>query len=348
MVAGVPVVFLAGLAVGLQYLLHLFVDEPAVGAGDGLGQVPVLHHGLFVHEEDDAVRQFVLVGAERAEFVAQLFGQHRYGAVHEVDARAALLGLLVDDAPFLYVVRDVGNVHAHFVQAGVNLAYGNGVVEVFGIARVDGEGHHLAHVFAACNLLFRYHVGDALGGVLHLLRIGVGQTELGQYGVHLRFVLARLPQHLRDTPDGVVGVHGPLHDAHRHLVALLGALQVAARDEDVVGQRAVFGDEVGQVVMYFQPAYELLVGPLQDLRHHALAHVALAAGHHGHPHAVAVHGVQGVALGHQYGLSALIGQEGVLAVGLALEGALHLLALVLQGVGVLGLLGQEVLFQHLL
>ena len=347
-VAGVLVILGTGLAMCLQHLLHFLVDESTVAAGYRLCQVPVFHHSLLVHEENDAIGQFVLVGPERADVVAQTFGQHRNGAVHQIDAGASLLGFLVDDAAFGDVVRHVGNVHTHLPQLCADFADGDGIVEVLRVARVYSKGHRVAHVLAPAYFLFWNLVADAVRGILHLLGIGIGQSELGQDGVHLRLVLARLSQHLHHFADGVLGVGRPFLNLHDYLVALLGALHVSAWNQNVVGQRAVLSNQIGQVAMNLQAAHELFVGTFQDLGHLSLAHMVAATCHHGHTHTVAIHGMHRVTFGHQYGLSALVGLEGVLAVGLALEHALHHLALLLQAVVVLGFLGQVVVGEHLL
>ena len=99
----------------LQYLLHLLVGIAAVAAYDGVGQVPSLDVGILVEHEDDAVAQLVLIGAQRADVVAQPLGQHGDGAVYQIDARGAVVGLLVDGGALADVVAHVCNMHAHLV-----------------------------------------------------------------------------------------------------------------------------------------------------------------------------------------------------------------------------------------
>ena len=70
---------------------------------------------LLVQLEDAAIGVLVLVGAQRAEVVAQALGEHGDGAVHEVDAGGAAVGLLVDEAALGDVVADIGDMHAHLV-----------------------------------------------------------------------------------------------------------------------------------------------------------------------------------------------------------------------------------------
>ena len=328
--------------------LHLFVAVAAVAARHRVGQMPVLHLAFFVDFKHDAVGQLVFVGAQRADEVAEPFGQHRHGAVHQIDARGALLRLAVDDAPFRHVGAHVGDVHAHFPQVFPDLADGERVVEVLGVARVDGEGEHLAHILPSVDLLLRDFQGDLLCGGLYGFGVGVGQTVFSQYGVHLGVVLSRGAQDVHHLADGVLGVFGPLHDFHHRLVAVLALLEVAAGDDDVGGQRAVFGEQIGVFLPHLQRADELLVGSLKDLNHAGLADVVLASGHHADAHPVALHGAHRVALCHEDGLSALIGQEGVLAVGFAVEFAVHHARDVVQLIAVAGRLAYVVLQEQIL
>ena len=99
-----------GLAAAVHYAvllengLCLLIGKAPVTADDGVGQMPVFDIRLLVHLEDDAVAELVLVGAQRADVVAQSLGQHRDGAVDQIDARGALLCLLVDDASLGHIV----------------------------------------------------------------------------------------------------------------------------------------------------------------------------------------------------------------------------------------------------
>ena len=68
-----------------QDVLHLLVGEASVAPDYGVRDVRVADVALVVDAEDDGVRQLLLVGAQRADEVAQPLGQHRHGAVHEVD-----------------------------------------------------------------------------------------------------------------------------------------------------------------------------------------------------------------------------------------------------------------------
>ena len=67
-------------------------------------QVPVNYLAFIVHVEDCRVSQLLFIRAQRADKVAEAFGQHRYGAVDQVNACGTLYSLLVDNVAFLHVV----------------------------------------------------------------------------------------------------------------------------------------------------------------------------------------------------------------------------------------------------
>ena len=198
-----------------------------------------------------------------------------------------------------------------------------GIVEVLGIAGVDGEGQHVAEILTPLHVGRRDVTADVGGSILDVLRISVRQVELGKNGMHLRLVVAGAPQHLHDLADRVLGTVGPLRDAHDGLVAGAPTLEHRLRYEDVIVHRAVLGEQERELLAHVQPTYEGLVGTLENLCHLSLPNMTPAAGHHLHTNAIAVHGMQRVALSNKYRLAATVGYKGVLAVALATEETCH-------------------------
>ena len=121
---------------------------------------------------------------------------------------------------------DVGDMHADLPVAVGELADREGVVEVLGVARVDGEGCDAAEVLATGHLLGGDAGVDAVGGLLDVLGIAVGEAELGQDGVHLGVVLTLGAQDVDDLATGVHLVVLPLRDAGHGLVAVLAPLEL--------------------------------------------------------------------------------------------------------------------------
>ena len=310
-------VALAGLDDGLS----LVVCKAAVGAYDGAADLAAEHAGAVVHLKDYRESELFLVGAQRADAVGQMLGQHRYRAVDQIDRCGAALGLSVDDGVWAHVVCHIGDMHAHLPVAAGQLTYRQGVVEVLCIGGVDGKGGDLAHVASGGYLLGGDAGRNLVGGLLHSGGVAVRQAKLGQDGVHLGVVLAVFTQDVDHLAAGVGSVVGPVGDAHHSLVAGDTALEFGLGDEDVGGQILGVGIEGGKVLVDAQGADESLVFGLDNLGDHGLGLAALDTGGDAYAHAVAVEGVERVALGHKYGLAVVVGHDTVFAVAQAHEGA---------------------------
>ena len=160
--------------------------------------------GLAVEGEHTTVAELLLVGSQRADEVAQSLGQHRDGAIDEIDARGAPLRLLVDDVAILHVVAHVGDVHTHLPAVALQRLDAQRVVEVLGVGRVDGAGPGIAEVLAARYLLGRDARLYLLRRLLDALRILVGEAILHEDGVHLHIVSPAGPSTSTTSPTRVL------------------------------------------------------------------------------------------------------------------------------------------------
>ena len=242
----------------------------------------------------------------------------------------------------------VCNVYAHLPKALVELADGERIVEVFGILRVDGASENLAKVFALGQVLLGDVARNFLCGLFNGFWISVRQAILGQNGVHLHIVIACRSQHIYHLAKQVlvVGI-GPLGNFHHGFVARLAAFESAFRDDDVVHIEAFGRHEEGHVAFHPQPSYHLILSALKDLDDLCLLHVSLSAGQKLHPHAVAVECPGRITFTHEDGRRAIVGQERVFAVGFPHETPLEHLAHLVETIGTVADLGQEIVPGHL-
>ena len=241
-------------------------------------------------------------------------------------------------------MRHVGDVHSHLPEAVAETAYRQGVVEVLGVVRVDGAREDLPEVLPALEVFVGYLGRNLLGGVLHGLGVLVGQSVLCEDRVHLDVVVALLAEHIDHFAHGVLMLRvGPLLYPDHGFLPRLSPLQLPFGYEDVGNEDGFGRDEERHVFLYPQAAHKRVARPLQNGRHHGLAHVVLAARQECGLHAVAVEGAHGVALGHEDRLRAVVGNEAVFAVGLAPEPSLLHLRLGVEPVRVVAYLGQIVI-----
>ena len=144
--------------------------------------------------------------------------------------------------------------------------------------------------------------------------------------MHLRIVLTLLAKHVNHLTHNVLRLlRRPLRNAYHRLIARLATLQLLLRHHDVVYEDVTLGNQEGIVLLHLQASHGLVHLVRDDLRHHCLLDVVLAAGHERHFHTVAVQRKHRVTLRHEDGLATIVGHKRVLAVGLADKRAfLHL------------------------
>ena len=218
----------------LDDLLRLLIGEAALATDDGAGDTCRAELRVFVQREDTAVGILILVGAERAEEVAQALGEHRYRTVHEVDTGSTLVGLIIDETTRLDIVADVGDMHPDFIAPFRKRAEGEGVVEVLRITRVDGAGQHPTEVLTLCELLFGDLGRECFGSLLYGLGIAIGEAELSEDGMHLRRVIAGLTEDIDDFPARVLALAIPVGDAYDDLIMARRTHGLILGDEDIL------------------------------------------------------------------------------------------------------------------
>ena len=288
---------------GFYDVLRLFVGEAAVALNHCVANVHLLHVGVVVEFHHHRVGEFFLVGTQRTDEVAQALRQHRNSAVHQIDRRCTALGFGFNYAVWRHIMRHVGNVYAHLPQSVVEFLNREGVVEVLGVARVDGERNHIAHVAALGNLLRRDARLNLVGSRFHLSRIDVWQTKFSQYGVHLHGVVATATQHVNHFAHRRIGCIGPVDNLHHRLVACLAVFQQIARNENVGSQELAVGDEVAEIVVNLECSYKHLLLALYNFKHLSFFRLVGTFGADVHLHLVAVERVLRVAFGNKNGFA---------------------------------------------
>ena len=187
--------------------------------------------------------------------------------------------------------------HADFVVAVLQRLERQGIVEILGVRRVDGEGKGPAEILAALQVRLGDLLGDLVGGAVHLRREPVGEVELRQDGMHLGIVVAGHAEHVdqvavRAVVAAVPAVHDR-RDLHPGLGAHPGPL--LGIHLDVVGHRLALHQDPGLGPDGVVIAHEGAVGAFDDLHHLAFAAVGIVLlPGHGHAHGIAVQGVPGL------------------------------------------------------
>lgn len=101
------------------------------------------------------------------EVVGQIEGQHRNDLVHCVDRGCALVRFDVDGRVFLYIMRDIRDMHAETIDIVADLFNRYGVVEVLRAVAVNREDGLIAQIEAAFQIVVRDFFYDRIRFVGH-------------------------------------------------------------------------------------------------------------------------------------------------------------------------------------
>ena len=223
------------------------------------------------------------------------------------------------------------------------------IVEVLGIFRVDSTGKYLSEVLTLFIVLFCDFARNLVGSIFYILRIFVWQTILCEDGIHFHIIVTLLSENINHFADRtlVLSVR-PLDDAHHRLVVGFSAFQFAAWYDDVMGKDIARCNQVGNIFIHFQSSHETVFSTFQNLVDLCFLNMILAACQESKFHSVAIERAHGVALRYEDRLLAAVRDDGVLAVGLAYELALHHLYTLVEAIGIVTYLGEVVIPSHLL
>ena len=204
----------------------------------------------------------------------------------------------------------IGDVHAHFPVSVGELAQGEGVVEVFGVGRVDGECRDAAEVFASGYFVGRDCLFDFVGQLFEFFGVTGGEAKLGENGVHLGVVLAAFAEYFHDFALWTGVIHGPVGEAHHDFFAFLRAVCEACRDIDAVVECAAVDPQHRFAgADFFDPSHDLLgtvaSGDVGDFGFAAV----FASVDEQILDRVAREGVAGVALAHGDGVASVVGGD---------------------------------------
>ena len=284
--------------------------------------------GLVVHLKHGRESQLLLVGPKRTYVVTQLLGQHGDGAVHQIDGSAPVVSLFVDGRSRRHVIRHVGDVHAYLPMAIGQLLERNGIVEVLGVGRVDGDGEDVTEVLPFLDFRLLNLSGYLFSFLFDLLRKFQRIVVRQQDRFHLHVVVAWIAQHPDDFAKGVARVLRPVHQVHHYLLTVAGTVQLALGHKDVDRYRIHVGCHKHIPVRDVQHPHEVGTFPLKHLHNLTFGLLALALRKHGHLHPVPMQGLSGVACRNEHIIAFTVVQNHVgFARRLHVDRAFHILLL---------------------
>ena len=147
-------------------------------------------------------------------------------AFREVDRSAPLVGLDVEGAAFLDVVRDVGDVHAEPVVPVLQPFKRDGVVEVPGVLAVDRHRRQGSEVGPALDVLRPHRCAQACRLGHRIFAVRVGQRVLTDDDSRVDARRVDRAEHFDDAPERRTGGRRPSRQLDDDHVARLGAAGV--------------------------------------------------------------------------------------------------------------------------
>jgi hypothetical protein len=285
------VLHLRGRSPPLDDRLGMLVSQAGLRVDDRVGQFGLQRPALGVQADDAGEGQAVLVWAQGAGLVGEGLREHGDHPSDQVDAGPPFPRFGVEGRVGPHVVGDVGDVHPHRPAVVVTLD-ADGVIEVLGVGRVDGDDRLLPQVPTGGDDLgqgFRTHpgrLGFDLGGEV------LGQSGPADEGGGLDLGVVGVPQHLGHLPPGTAVLVPPALDPHDHQVVVLGLDHRGGIDQDVGFDLGVLGHHEPAGAVPHQITDQRLVGVPQDALDPALQPL-LPAGDDLHLDPVAVQGPLG-------------------------------------------------------
>ena len=285
------------------------------------------------HVADHA--QTIHLGIQRTQAVGQLFRQHRDHPTWEIHGVAAVEGITVECRARLDVVRHVGNRDDQSEAATLAFAI-HRVVEIAGGLAVDRHQRQIADVLAPRQVLLAYCPRQPPRLGLDLRRELVRHVVLAQRDFDLHAGVGVVAEHLADPADRL-GVLGRLLDQfdHDHLARsrLATAAPRCRRQQDVLSNTPVLGDDDGDAVLLDDASDDSSVGPFQNLHQLAFRTATPVGADDARDHPVAVEDLAHLLRPDEQIRAAIVADDEAEPVGMPLHPAADQVRLVGQQVG---------------
>lgn len=217
--------FFGQLALGglLQNLQGFAVGQPVAGPDDGARDALGEDAAGLGQGDDGGKGEPVHAGEEGAEAVGEFLREHRDDLVDQIDAVATAAGFSVEGTSGLDVVGDIGDVDADFPFTATEGPYVDGVIEVFGGVRVDGEDKFVAEVETS-----------GVGGGVMGMTLGV-EGEVGNFSQGFGGEAGRKLVLADDGEDIDVGIAGPSEALDDSALGIeVGCVPAVEADDDFV------------------------------------------------------------------------------------------------------------------
>ena len=239
----------------------------------------------YRHVADHA--QPIDLGLQRAELVGELLGQHRNHTPREVDRCAAIARVGVEGVGVAHVVAHVGDGDEEAKILAHALAV-DCIVEVARRLAVDRHQGKLGEVGAILAVALLHVVGKPRRLALRRCRKLVWQIVLAQRYLDFHSWIGVVAEDLHHTRHRLAVCRWLLEKLGDHDLAGLRLAAHIRRNEDVLADALVLGDQVPDATLLVDAADDLAIRALDDVDDGAFGTSALVDADQAHHRAVAV------------------------------------------------------------
>ncbi|MNL19002.1 hypothetical protein D3C87_1401770 [compost metagenome] len=95
-------------------LLCLFVGKSVIGVNHGTANPVLFHFSLFVDLEDRRKGKFIFVRAQGAEYIGNMFRQHRQYAIRQINRCCPFISFLIQCSIGAHIMAYIGDVYPQF------------------------------------------------------------------------------------------------------------------------------------------------------------------------------------------------------------------------------------------
>ncbi len=289
--------------------LYFLVGKPAVGTNDCFSEPLTQHLCFVVYFKNGRESQLIFIRAQGANTVREFFGQHGNHAVHEIDGGCSFVRFGIQYRVGFHVIRHIGNVHTHFPQAIAKTLQGDGIIKIFGIRRVNGDGPHFPVIFPVGNLLFRNLHVDFFGFLFYIFRKSEWKIKIGKDRFHLHIVVAGFSQHFCYFTKRVVRMLGPIGNFHQYFFAVSGFFYLTFRNKNIVGHGLAVGHHKTKIFAQFENTDVVYLLPLQNFHNLAFGFVFFSFWEEKHFYMIAVQRMMHVVGGNKNIFAPFIGKD---------------------------------------
>ena len=245
---------------------HFLVGEAALRVDDGGIKLSAQHAAIVRDEKLHALGEAIHIGFERAEFVTQGFGQHRYDAVHEIGGVAAFARLDIQGRAGLHVMRHVGDVDPKLPLILRGSFQRDGIIEIFRVVGINRDDLMRTAIFPSGDFMLGNSRANSAGLSEHRLGKVQRQVVLTQHREHVHAFLVRRTEHFDDFTFRICVARLPFLQLDHDLVAdvRLATDITRLRHINIVRHARIIGPDVEELPAALQRADDLRALTFED------------------------------------------------------------------------------------